>query len=106
MDAPKDWLAARTPPAPDPLKAWFEIPDVGTDPDGGVVSVSGALLDAGVVHLEKAVARPGRDRKSAYQLLAADALITYGCEAASEAADVRSVLGEILGTVRTGSVVA
>jgi len=101
MDSPIDWLATRTPPAPDELKAWLKIPDDGTDPDGGVTSVPGSLLKAALVHLEDAVVRPGRDREAAYQLLAADALITYGCEAASEATDVRSALREVLVGVRT-----
>lgn len=102
MGLPIDWLATRTPRAPDELKAWLRIPDDGTDPDGGVASVSGSLLKAALVHLEDAVARHGRDREAAYQLLAADALITYGCEAASEAKDVRSALREVLVGVRTG----
>ncbi len=96
MDSPIDWLAARTPPAPDELRAWWKIPDEGTGPRGGVGSVPGSLVRAGLQHLEAAVARPGRDREAAYQLLAADALITYGCEAASEASDVRGVLREVL----------
>jgi hypothetical protein len=102
MELPKDWLAARTPPAPDPLRAWFADTDVVADPDRGGRSVSESLLEAGVVHLEKAVARPGRHREAAYQLLAADALITYGCEAASEADDLRGALVAILGRVGTG----
>jgi hypothetical protein len=105
MDSPTDWLATRTPPAPDELNAWLKIPDGGTDADTGMASVPGSLLKAGLVHLEHAVARPGRDRTAAYQLLAADALITYGCEAASEARDVRSALREVLVGVRTGGAV-
>ena len=105
MDSPTDWLATRTPPAPDELKAWLKIPDAGTDADTGVASVPGSLLKAALVHLEDAVVRPGRDREAAYQLLAADALITYGCEAASEARDVRSALREVLVGVRTGGAV-
>ncbi len=102
MSSALDWLAIRTPPAPDELKAWLSIPGGGTDPDDGAASVTESLLQAGLLHLEEAVGRPGRDREAAYQLLAADALITYGCEAASEAADVRGVLSEVLGRVWTG----
>ncbi len=105
MSSAMDWLAIRTPPAPDELKAWFSIPDGGTDPDGGAASVTESLLKAGLLHLDEAVGRPGRDREAAYQLLAADALITYGCEAASEVADVRGVLREVLGRVGTGRAV-
>ncbi len=106
MDSPTDWLATRTPPAPDELKAWLKIPDEGTDPRGPAGSVPASLVRAGLLHLEEAVARPGRDREAAYQLLAADALITYGCEAASEAGDVRGVLREVLVRVSSGGPVA
>ena len=108
MDSAIDWLATRTPPAPEELKAWLKIsdggkdPDGGVDPDGGLASVAESLLKAGLLRLEEAVARPGRDREAAYRLLAADALITYGCEAASEEADVRRVLREVLGQVSIG----
>ena len=111
MDSAIDWLATRTPPAPDELKAWLKISDGGKDPDGGgdldgrAASVTESLLIAGLRHLEEAVARPGRDREAAYQLLAADALITYGCEGASEATGVRGVLREVLGRVTTGRAV-
>ncbi len=105
MDSPIDWVATRTPPAPDELKVWLKIPDDGSDPDGGVASVPESLLRAGLLHLEEGLGGPGRDREAAYQLLAADALITYSCEAASEAADVRGVLREILGRLSTGGAV-
>ena len=105
MDSPIDWVATRTPPAPDELKVWLKIPDDGSDPDGGVASVPESLLRAGLLHLEEALGVPGRDREAAYQLLAADALITYSCEGASEAADVRGVLREILDRVSNGGAV-
>ena len=106
MESPIDWLATRTPPAPDELKAWLKIPDDGAYPDGGVASVPGCLVAGGLAHLDEALARPGRDREAAYQLLAADALITYGCEAASQVADVRGVLREVLVQVCAGGAVA
>ncbi len=106
MHSPIEWLATRTPPAPDELKAWLKIPGDGADPDGGVASVPGCLVAGGLAHLDETVARPGRDREVAYQLLAADALITYGCEAASEADDVRGVLREVLVRVSRGGPVA
>ena len=118
MDSAIDWLATRTPRAPDELKAWLKVSDggvdprCGVDPDGRVdprcpaASVTESLLMAGLLHLEEAVTRPGRDREAAYRLLAADALITYGCEAASEAADIRAVLREVLGRVSRGQSVA
>ena len=105
MESPIDWLATRTPPAPEELKAWLKIPDGGTDQDGEADSMPESLLKAGLLHLEEAAARPGRDRAAAFHLLAADALITYGCEAASEADDVRGILHEIFVRVRTGEAV-
>ena len=102
MDSPKDWLASRTPTAPDELRAWLTIADVVTKSSSRAVAVSGLLAEAGRVHLDKAVARPGRDRGAAHELLAADALITYACEAAGEATDVDAVLHDILSRVRTG----
>ncbi len=105
MHSPTAWLATRTPPAPDELKAWLKIPDDGANFDGGAASLPGCLVAGGLAHLEEAVARPGRDREAAYQLLAADALITYSCEAASEAADVRDVLREVLVRVSAGGAV-
>ena len=98
MDSLMDWVVTREPPAPDELRAWLKIPD------GGPV-VPERLLGVGLLHLEEAVARPGRDREAAYQLLAADALITYSCEAASEAADVRDVLRDVLVRVSAGGAV-
>ncbi len=106
MHSPTAWLATRTPPAPDELKAWLKILDDGANFDGGVASLPGCLVAGGLAHLDEAVARPGRDREAAYQLLAADALITYSCEAASEAADVRGVLREVLVRVSAGGAVA
>ena len=102
MHSPNAWLATRTPPAPDELKAWLKILDDGANFDGGVASLPGCLVAGGLAHLDEAVAKPGRDREAAYQLLAADALITYSCEAASEAADVRDVLREVLVRVSAG----
>jgi hypothetical protein len=99
MDSPSVWLSARTPPAPDELKQWLTIDDRSAG-EGGA-SLTGPLLKAASVHLEEAASRPGRDREAAYRLLAADALITYACEAASEAADVEAALEEILERVWT-----
>ena len=95
MDSPDVWLSARTPPVPDELRAWLTADDSSASHEERV-SLTGHLVKAGLVHLEEAAARPGRDREAAYRLLAADALITYACEAASEAADVGVALEEIL----------
>lgn len=106
MDSPNDWLATRMPPAPDELKAWLEVSDGGANPDGEMTSLPGSLVVSGLAHLDEAVAMPGRDREAAYKLLAADALITYACEAASEAVDVQAVLDEVLVRVLAGGTAA
>ena len=65
MDSAVDWVATRKPPAPDELKAWLKIPDVGSGSDGGpATSGPECLLRAGLLHLEEAVARAGRDREA------------------------------------------
>jgi hypothetical protein len=46
--------------------------------------------------LDAARANRGRVRESAFQLLTADALVTYACEAALEADDPVASLGQIL----------
>lgn len=38
----------------------------------------------GMAALADALAAPGQDRAAAFRLLAADALLTYACEAAAE----------------------
>lgn len=43
------------------------------------------LAESARVRLDAARLRPGRDRDAAFELLAADALLTYACEAALEA---------------------
>jgi hypothetical protein len=54
------------------------------------------LLSAAAVHrLSEALRRPGRVRESAFDLLAADALITYACEAALDVEEGAAGLAEI-----------
>ena len=87
---PRAFLATRTPPAPDPLAAWLQnVPLDGEE-------ARTALLDAGLAELDASRSTPGRVRDSAFHLLAADALLTYACEAALEAGDTRAALVEIL----------
>ena len=85
MTSPADWIAGRRPPPPMPLDAWV--------PKGGAGSV--AFTAAGLAALERAEAEPGRVRGSAFHLLAADALITYACEAALDEDDPREALRAI-----------
>jgi hypothetical protein len=91
MTQVRSWLGQRMPPPPDPLTRWLDGVDMSGD------SVLDALLHGGLLELGRARAEPGRVRRSAFHLLAADALITYGCEAALErdapAVELRRIVG-------------
>jgi len=80
------WLAERTPRPPDAL----DLPVASAD-----VPLTRLLADAGATALERALAERG-ERRGAFDLLAADALITYACEAAASAADPEA---ELLGVL-------
>lgn len=93
------WLDGRTPSAPPVLRQRMEtglarsgrsVPHAkplagpaGTDL-GVESTVAGALAEAALDRLRLALAAP-EDRAAALDLLAADALLTYACEAAAEA---------------------
>ena len=63
-----------------------------------------ALREATHARLEASLARPGRVRESAFDLLTADALLTYACEAALESADPDAALQALVaGLVGTTS---
>jgi len=55
-----------------------------------------ALAESARRALRAAAARPGRVRESAFDLLAADALLTYACEAALESEDPEGALDALL----------
>lgn len=63
------------------------VPDVGT---------MGALLTAAGSALASAASRPGRVREAAFDLLVADALVTYACEAALESEAPERALASVL----------
>jgi len=54
------------------------------------------LIRGGLSALERACAHPGRVRTSAFQILTADALITYACELALDEKDPDLVLGILM----------
>ena len=72
------WLAARQPAAPAHLLGRLELVERNGVPRHE------ALAEAARVALDRARSAPGRVRESAFHLLAADALLTYACEAALE----------------------
>lgn len=89
----RSWLVRRAPEPPEPLARWLEEVELS----GG--DVGEALTEGALVELGRARAAPGRVRTSAFHLLAADALVTYACEAALELEDPTVALGAILSRV-------
>ena len=90
MDPVARWLDNRAPPAPDGLRSRFG------PLHGGGASLSEALGRLSVRHLAEALKLPGRNREAAFYLLAADALLTYACEAAVEQEDPEAALSLVL----------
>jgi hypothetical protein len=80
------WLAGRTPRPPDALS--LSVPE-------GPGSVAEQLTDAGALALERALGEVG-ERRGAFELLGADALLTYACERAASAPDPEAELLHIL----------
>ena len=89
MTALGEWLDARRPAVPDGLKGWLEVDG---NPDHSVA----ALTHLGIAALDRAEVSQRLDRHAAFQLLAADAFLTYACEAAVDEPAVASQLLLIL----------
>ncbi len=87
MSDVRQWLAGRRPVPPMALEAW--IPARSPELLAG-------LTEHGVLALGRARRRPGRVRDSAFDLLVADALLSYACEAALELPDPELALRRIL----------
>jgi len=85
----RTWIETRRPPVPMDLGRWLHA-----DAESGSMTECITLLAR--TALDEARAQPGRVRESAFQLLAADALVTYACEAALEEADPPAALRAIL----------
>lgn len=97
MSSVSDWLEARTPAPPEPLARWMEdVPGLGDGEETSTSGMTGPLLTAGLEELDRARQAPGRVRQSAFHLLAADALLTYACEAALEEPDPEEALMDAL----------
>ncbi len=86
----RSWLDARRPPPPPDLCGHLAA-GVGLG-DGDAV---GSLTHEAVSALHRARAATGRVRQSARDLLMADALFTYACEAALELPDPDAALRRI-----------
>jgi hypothetical protein len=83
---------------PDEFRPWLE-------PGGGASEgeVPTELARRGLVALSEAAGRPGRDREAAFRLLAADAYITYACEAALEDTEPERAPEELVGRIAAGT---
>ncbi len=77
------WLGGRKPAAPPSLRAALRAAVERSDPGAG--ALQDRLAATGLAELRRVVGEPST-REHAIDLLAADALITYACEAAIEAA--------------------
>ena len=86
MSALLDWLASRTPVPPEALS--LPVEDASGD-------LAATLADAAALALERALTGQG-ERGGAYDLLAADGLLTYACERAAGAADPEADLLQLL----------
>lgn len=84
------WLSSRHPAPPAPLAAWLGRHGPREAPTPGV------LAAAGMEALDRVRGRPGRVRDSAFELLGADALLTYACEAALDLEDPLGGLESLL----------
>lgn len=93
MSTIRTWLAGRTLAPPEALP--LPVEDASGDP----VRV---LAEAGVLSLERALTGKG-ERGGAYDLLAADGLLTYACEGAAGAADPEADLLWIMERVGRGT---
>ena len=86
-----DWLCGRYPSPPEGLRVRLEADMM----QSGQEARPDRLRDAARVSLETASAR-SRDRAAAFDLLLADAWITYACEAAMEREDPDAALDRIV----------
>lgn len=74
------WLDTRCPSPPEELRVRLE----GDMVSGGREGMFERLIGAAVISLQKALARTSRDRAAAFDLLVADAWLTYASEVALE----------------------
>lgn len=75
----EEWLRRRLDASPSPLRESLESPIANLDPD---LDLADALLEAACELLDRVRLRL-ESRESAYDLLAADGLLTLACEAAA-----------------------
>lgn len=98
MSSTAGWLRNRHPAAPDDLGA--RVLESVPTPEVGSPERADRLLAAARGPLRAALDRPGRVRESAFDLLLADALVTYACEAALESGHPTRALERLVGVGR------
>ena len=89
------FLASRTPPPPEALGA-----RIAAGARGG--EATRALTEQALGELARSRALAGRVRESAWHLLAADALLTYACEAALDGSDPPRAFEDLLRKAASG----
>ena len=89
MTTLRDWLVTRRPAVPHALDDWLSV-------DAGLPLGVEELTALGLDSLERSRVGGRLDRAAAFHLLAADAFLTYACEAATDEADVAFRLDLIL----------
>ena len=89
MNRLQEWVSRRLGEAP--IEFGSSIDTSQFSEGSGTTLIRGALSA-----LEQACLHPGRVRASAFQILTADALITYACELALDEKDPDLVLGILM----------
>ncbi|GIS79539.1 MAG: hypothetical protein CM1200mP14_11050 [Gammaproteobacteria bacterium] len=84
----KTWISQRRPVSPLELGSWIDAREL--------LCVCFRPHENRLRSLGQARLSPGRVRNSAFQLLTADALLTYACELALDTEDPDLVLGVIM----------
>jgi hypothetical protein len=88
-----EWLVGREPAAPAAMVVHLDgaRPTSAADPLAALTNEARAALDD--------ARRESGERRGAFRLLAADAYLTYACEAALDASDPRAALLGLVGRV-------
>jgi hypothetical protein len=103
VEAARVWLAARTPAAPAALLEHMDAALIALPSDQAGTDLADTLGRTAVQCLARALSH-GADRSGAFDLLAADALLTYGCEAATDGeADDVGRFADAFGARRLGA---
>jgi hypothetical protein len=95
------WIESREPPAVMSVEPWVGRALGVSGPEALPAALPAALAADARAALDRALERPGRVRESAFHLLAADALVTYACEAALDTEDPEGCLRSILAAIVT-----